>query len=74
MDLMGLVSLGWVWVKMAPGSAQALEDGADDPAFHEAKLATARFYAARELPESSAHRRKIESGAEPVMALPEEAF
>ena len=74
MDLMGLVSLGWMWMKMARVSAKALEDGADDRAFHEAKLATARFYAARELPESSAHRRKIESGAEPVMALPEEAF
>ncbi|HET9458845.1 MAG TPA: acyl-CoA dehydrogenase C-terminal domain-containing protein [Sphingomicrobium sp.] len=74
MDLMGLVSLGWMWMKMARVSAKALEDGADDRAFHEAKLATARFYAARELPESSAHRRKIESGAEPIMALPEEAF
>jgi len=74
MDLMGLVSLGWMWMKMARVSAKALEDGADDRGFHEAKLATARFYAARELPESSAHRRKVEAGADSVMALPEEAF
>ena len=30
MDLMGLVSLGWMWLKMARASALALSDGADD--------------------------------------------
>ena len=74
MDLMGLVSLGWMWMKMARVSAKALEEGADDRGFHEAKLATARFYADRELTESTAHRRKVEAGAESVMALPEEVF
>ena len=74
MDLMGLVSLGWMWMKMARVSSRALEDGEGDRQFHEAKLATARFYASRELPESSAHRRKVEAGAEPVMAIPEEVF
>ncbi|MFP5330233.1 MAG: acyl-CoA dehydrogenase C-terminal domain-containing protein [Alphaproteobacteria bacterium] len=74
MDLMGLVTLGWMWMKMARVSAKALEDGTDDRAFHEAKLATARFYADRELPESIAHRRKVEAGAKSVMALPEEVF
>jgi hypothetical protein len=74
MDLMGLVSLGWMWMKMAAVSSRALEQGAEDRAFHEAKLATARFYADRELPESTAHRRKVEAGAESVMALPEMAF
>src|SRR5439155_9104124 len=50
MDLMGLVSLGWMWVKLAGAAKRALDDGADDRAFHEAKLVTARFYAERELP------------------------
>ena len=74
MDLMGLVSLGWMWMKMARVSARALEAGTGDRDFHEAKLATARFYADRELPAASAHRRKVEAGAESVMALPEHAF
>jgi alkylation response protein AidB-like acyl-CoA dehydrogenase len=74
MDLLGLVSFGWMWMKMAQVSAKALENGEGDRQFHEAKLATARFYATRELPESSAHRRKIEAGAESVMAIPEEVF
>jgi hypothetical protein len=73
MDLMGLVSLGWMWLKMAAASTRALGQGKDKP-FHEAKLVTARFYAARELVQSSALRRKIEAGAETLMALPAEAF
>jgi alkylation response protein AidB-like acyl-CoA dehydrogenase len=74
MDLMGLVSLGWMWLKMAAASSRALAEGDSDTAFHEAKLVTARFYATRELPLSTALRRKIEAGAETVMKIPAEAF
>src|SRR6478672_578297 len=64
MDLMGLVSLGWMWLKMAAASERAMNDGAEDKPFHERKLITARFYAERELPLSTALRAKIEAGAE----------
>jgi alkylation response protein AidB-like acyl-CoA dehydrogenase len=74
MEFMGLVSLGWMWLKIAAVSAKALEQDSGDRQFHEAKLATARFYAERDLPEASGLRRKIEAGAEAVMALPEEVF
>jgi len=74
MDLMGLVSLGWMWLKMARASEEALRDGADDRRFHEAKLTTARFYAERELPSSAGLRRKIEAGGETLMKIPAEAF
>jgi alkylation response protein AidB-like acyl-CoA dehydrogenase len=75
MDLMGLVSLGWMWLKMARASAQALEaEGKEGTAFYEAKLTTARFYATRELPLSTALRRKIEAGAETLMKIPAESF
>jgi len=74
MELMGLVALGWMWLKLAGASARALADGDDDSAFHEAKLATARFYASRELPGSTALRRKVEAGAEAIMKMPVEAF
>ena len=69
MDLMGLVTLGWMWLKMAKAA-----ENAQDTAFREAKLATARFYAERELPTSIALRRKIEAGAETLMKIPAEAF
>src|SRR4051794_7580542 len=74
MDLMGLVSLGWMWLKIAAASQRALGEGAADSAFYEAKLNTARFYATRELSGSTALRRKIEAGAETLMKMPEEAF
>src|SRR3954452_14962143 len=74
MELMGLVSLGWMWLKMAAASQRALGEGADHREFLEAKLTTARFYAERELPMSSALRRKIEAGADSLMKLPAEAF
>jgi hypothetical protein len=74
MDLMGLVSLGWMWLKLAAAAQRALDGGAEDRAFHEAKLVLARFYTERELPISGALRRKIESGAEALMKIPAEAF
>jgi alkylation response protein AidB-like acyl-CoA dehydrogenase len=74
MDLMGLVALGWMWLKMAAAAQRALDGRADDTAFHEAKLLTARFYAQRELPLSTALRKKIEAGAETLMKIPAEAF
>src|SRR3954469_448846 len=74
MDLMGLVSLGWMWLKMAAAAKRALDGGAEDRPFHDAKLITARFYAERELPLSQALRRKIEAGAETLMKIPAEAF
>jgi len=74
MELMGLVSLGWMWVKLAAASKRALDAGATDKAFHGSKLTTAEFYARRELPMSVALRRKIEAGAETLMKMPAEAF
>ena len=74
MQLMGLVSLGWMWLKMAAASNRLQDDPAEDRAFHEAKIATARFFAARELVGAEALRRKVEAGAETLMALPIEAF
>jgi len=74
MDLMGLVSLGWMWLKMAAASSRALSEGAGDQAFHDMKLTTARFFAQRELPASSGLRKKIEAGAETLMRIPVDAF
>ena len=73
---MGLVTLGWMWLKMARAAAEAISEGGEKEgkSFYEAKLATARFYAQRELPLSGGLRRKIEAGAESLMALPAEAF
>jgi alkylation response protein AidB-like acyl-CoA dehydrogenase len=74
MHLMGIVCLGLMWLRMARASGAVLANGAEDRAFHEAKLVTARFFAERIMPEAGALRRKIEAGSETIMALPVEAF
>jgi alkylation response protein AidB-like acyl-CoA dehydrogenase len=74
MNLMGVVCLGLMWLRMGKASQAALAAGTGNETFHRNKLATARFYADRILPESNSHRRKIESGADSLMSLPAEAF
>jgi hypothetical protein len=59
---------------MTRASGQAIAAGAEDKAFHQAKLITARFFAERIMPEAGSLRHKIEAGAESTMALPAEAF
>ena len=74
MHLFGYTCLGLMWGRMAVAAQAALDAGASDTAFYEAKLATGRYYMARQLPATALHLRRIESGADPVMALAEDAF
>ena len=74
MHLMGIVALGLMWLKMAAAAARLKAAGEGDPAFLDAKITTARFFAERVLPETGALRRQIEGGAESVMALSPEMF
>jgi len=74
MHIMGIVTLGWMWLRMAKVAQAVLAGGTDDKAFYEAKLATARYYMDRFLPDAGALRRKLEAGSDSMMALGEEAF
>jgi alkylation response protein AidB-like acyl-CoA dehydrogenase len=74
MHLMGLVAVGLMWLRMAVAAARLKSAGEGDQAFLDAKLVTARYFADRVLPETGALRRKIEGGADTIMALPEEMF
>jgi len=74
MHMMGHVCLGLMWARMARASLDALAAGASDAAFYETKLATGRYYMARRLPATALHLARIESGADPVMALSEDQF
>jgi alkylation response protein AidB-like acyl-CoA dehydrogenase len=74
MHLFGHVCLGLMWARMAKAAFAALDAGASDTTFYETKLATARYYMARQLPATKMHLARIESGADPVMALEAETF
>jgi len=74
MHLFGHTCLGLMWAKSAVAAQAALDAGTPDTAFYETKLATGRYYMARQLPATALHLSRILSGADPVMALPAEAF
>ena len=74
MHIMGIASLGLMWLRMAEVALAAVAAGTDEKAFYEAKLITARYYGERFIPDASALRRKIEAGSAAMMALPVEAF
>jgi acyl-CoA dehydrogenase len=75
MHLFGLVSLGYMWARMAKAAQAKLANGADgQAAFCENKLVTARYFMERAMPESAAHLARISTGSATMMALPAEAF
>ena len=64
LELTGLGIYAWLWARMAQADAHASHNKAD----------VARFFYAKLLPRTQALLAAIESGAESVMALPEEVF
>jgi alkylation response protein AidB-like acyl-CoA dehydrogenase len=67
--MFGLVAIGYMWCRMAE-AAQA--NSADS--FNAAKLASAKFFMAKMLPETGSLLSSITTGSASVMALAEDAF
>ncbi|KFI33472.1 acyl-CoA dehydrogenase [Haematobacter missouriensis] len=67
--LFGHVCLGLMWARMAKAAKDSLAAGRGNADFLNAKIATGRYYMARQLPATGMHLARITSGAEPVMAL-----
>ncbi len=74
MHIMGIVTLGLMWLRMAKVAQAKLAGDPEDKAFYEAKITTARYYMDRFLPDAGALRRKLEAGADSMMELGEDAF
>lgn len=74
LHLFGYVSLGLMWGNMAKAAQEALDNGAEDKAFYENKLATGRYYMKRVMPAVKMHALRATAGADEVMALDAEAF
>jgi alkylation response protein AidB-like acyl-CoA dehydrogenase len=72
--LMALTALAATWAGLVQTAKAKLDKGEGEKAFYETKIATARYFLARALPETSAHLAKLKSGAAPVMALTAEQF
>jgi len=71
MKVAGHLVFAYFWARMAK---IALEKADSGDRFYEGKLATARFYFAKLLPETATAIRQARAGAAPLMALAEELF
>ncbi|MCC5958689.1 MAG: acyl-CoA dehydrogenase C-terminal domain-containing protein [Rhodobacteraceae bacterium] len=74
MHMFGHVCLGLAWAQMAKAALSALDSGATDQAFLNAKLTTGRYYMTRHLPATALHLARIRSGSDAMMALSPEQF
>ena len=70
--LFALVALAYLWARTA--KIAMAKCGGERDAFYRAKLATARFYMARVLPETGALFAEMMAGAGPIMAVDEAWF
>jgi butyryl-CoA dehydrogenase len=70
--LFGLTALAYLWARMAEISLA--KTNSEDAAFYTAKLATARFYMQKLLPQTGALLSSILAGSKPLMAMDEAAF
>lgn len=66
--------LAGLWLQAAARAQDALDAGAGEAEFYQAKLHSARFYMRRVLPRVSSHREMVLGGADCLMALPEAHF
>ncbi|MBI8166014.1 acyl-CoA dehydrogenase C-terminal domain-containing protein [Pseudomonas aeruginosa] len=71
LHLFGYTAYAYLWARMA---AAALRQREADPAFHDGKLATARFYFARILPRAHSLAAAVEAGSESLYGLEAEQF
>ena len=62
-----------MWAMMAKTAQAKIAGGATEPLYAE-KLAVARYYMARVLPETGGRLAKLKAGAETLMALPADSF
>ena len=65
LKLLGIVTVGWMWARMALAAQRRLAAGETSP-FLEAKLATARFYMTHILPEMGTHTTAILAGPDSI--------
>ncbi|TAA60805.1 acyl-CoA dehydrogenase C-terminal domain-containing protein [Shinella sp. JR1-6] len=75
MHLFGLVTVGYMWAKIAKAAEEGLAAGAGEREdFLKNKLVTAKFFMERLMPETGLRKTRIEAGADTTMELAAEAF
>lgn len=73
LHLFGLVTLGYMWARMAKVAQDKLADGGNQD-YLKTKLVTGKFFMERMLPETSLRLSRVQAGSDTMMELPAEAF
>ncbi len=68
------VVFAYLWARMAQVAHEKLESGTQEEDFYKAKLTTAKFFYQKLLHRTQSHAASIESGAESIMELDQDAF
>jgi alkylation response protein AidB-like acyl-CoA dehydrogenase len=69
----GIVVGAWLMLKSAAIAARQVAAGTTDD-FYSAKIATARYFAAHQIPFAIAHAAEVTGGSESTLSLPENLF
>lgn len=70
----GYITLGYYWALMAEKAQAAIDAGAEDVDFYNAKIKTATFYFQRILPRIESHKQAMLAGVDSMMDLDEAHF
>jgi butyryl-CoA dehydrogenase len=72
--LLGLVAQGYMWARMARLALDAVDLNAPDAEFYRSKIATARFFTQRVMPQSSSLFAAIMAGGRVITEIEEQAL
>ncbi len=67
--LMGIVSVGWMWARMAKLATEKLKTNPPNAQFYQDKLVSARYWMERMIPECPMLFERIQAGSANLMAL-----
>ncbi len=67
--VMGIVTVGWMWARMAKLASEKLAGNPANAAFYQSKLVSARYWMERMMPECPMLFERIQAGANTVMAF-----
>lgn len=74
LKMLGLASMGHMWVKMVDVSQQRLDEGVENRDFYETKIKTARFYMQKQMPQVYALAKSMKSGTQSLMDIASDHF
>jgi hypothetical protein len=67
--MFGIVVVGYLWARQAKAALVRLEGKPANAGFYEAKLASARFWMERMLPDTSSLAERVKAGSDGLMLL-----